>query len=196
MNINEALNCLNISTGSFNVTLEEVKKAYRQMAKQYHLDHAKEEDKAVFEGVMKTINAAYDLLKKVASENKEKNPETDESINLNPNQEYNFYNYSAEFEAILRQLYSLDGLIIEICGNWVWIGGETKEHKEILKSIGCKWAKKKCKWFYRPDEHKSKNRSDEYDMNKIRDIYGSATFRQSAHSVGYKNANLPSFTRG
>ena len=198
MNINEALNSLNISTSAEYVTLEEVKKAYRLMCKKYHPDHAKEEDKIVFDGVMKTINAAYDFLKKVVCDSQEKarkegQPETDD-INLNREyKEYNFYNYSEHFENILRQIYALDGLVIEICGNWAWISGETYKHREALKMLGCIWAKKKenkALWFYRPAEHKSKNR-DEFSMDKIRDTYGCATYRPKNDGIGYQKINLP-----
>jgi hypothetical protein len=27
---------------------------------------------------------------------------------------------------------------IEICGLWVWVGGETKKHKDTLKAAGYK----------------------------------------------------------
>ncbi len=37
---------------------------------------------------------------------------------------------------------------IEICGLWVWVGGETKKHKSALKAAGYKWAMKKLKWYF------------------------------------------------
>lgn len=49
----------------------------------------------------------------------------------------------AEFAEILAVLMGLKGLEIEICGNWLWIGGETKENKDALKGAGCRWASKK-----------------------------------------------------
>ena len=33
-----------------------------------------------------------------------------------------------------------NGLEIEICGLWMWVGGETKKHKDALKDAGYKWA--------------------------------------------------------
>ena len=33
----------------------------------------------------------------------------------------------------IERIITLDGLEIEICGLWVWVGGETKTHKEALE---------------------------------------------------------------
>lgn len=35
------------------------------------------------------------------------------------------------------------GIVYEVIGNWVWISGEIKEYKDILKEMGCKWVFKK-----------------------------------------------------
>lgn len=53
------------------------------------------------------------------------------------------YNFTEELEEVLLTLSGLMGIIYEVIGNWVWISGETKEHKDTLKEIGCKWAAKK-----------------------------------------------------
>ncbi|MBS0350596.1 MAG: hypothetical protein JSR33_05305 [Proteobacteria bacterium] len=63
-------------------------------------------------------------------------------------------------------------LKIEICGAWVWLSGDTRPHKELLKQHGFRWAPKKERWFYRPEEYRSSNRG-EWSMEKIRTKYGS-----------------------
>ena len=42
-------------------------------------------------------------------------------------------------------LKQLPGLEINLCGSWVWIGGDTKPNKDALKPLGCWWAAKKQK---------------------------------------------------
>ncbi|MTF62174.1 molecular chaperone DnaJ, partial [Klebsiella pneumoniae] len=52
--------------------------------------------------------------------------------------------------------------------------GNTIEHKEALKEIGCKWAAKKKQWFYRPEEHKSYWNREEHTTEEIRAKYGTS----------------------
>jgi hypothetical protein len=65
-------------------------------------------------------------------------------------------------------------LVYEVIGNWIWISGNTIEHKEALKEIGCKWAAKKKQWFYRPEEHKSYWNREEHTIEEIRAKYGTS----------------------
>lgn len=47
----------------------------------------------------------------------------------------------------LDKIVHLEGLEIEIIGVWIWVSGDTKTHKEILKEAGFKWNKTMVKWF-------------------------------------------------
>ena len=47
------------------------------------------------------------------------------------------------------------GLTVEVCGEWVWVSGDTKPHKETLKSAGFKWSPKKVNWYFKPSSCKS-----------------------------------------
>ena len=62
---------------------------------------------------------------------------------------------------------------IEICGSWIWIGGETRIIKEELKNIGCWWSPTKAKWYWRSPETKRYFARGNVSMPKIRDFYGS-----------------------
>ena len=55
---------------------------------------------------------------------------------------------AGDFIAIIAALLKLDGLEIELCGRWLWIGGNTKEHKEALKAAGCRWSSTKKLWSW------------------------------------------------
>ena len=51
---------------------------------------------------------------------------------------------------IIEVLIHLDGIIIEQCGSWLWLSGNTKEHTKALKDAGCRLARKKKMWYWRP----------------------------------------------
>ena len=103
MNINEALNLLNISD---KATKEEIKKAYKKMAIKFHPDR----NPAGAE-VMKAINAAFEFLNSLESE---EFTHTDTE---------NAYNFAEELAEIIAELQKLQGVIIEVCGNWIWLTG-------------------------------------------------------------------------
>ena len=37
--------------------------------------------------------------------------------------------------AIIEQLLNYPDMLIEVCGSWIWVSGNTKEHKDILKAL-------------------------------------------------------------
>ncbi|MQL50132.1 MULTISPECIES: J domain-containing protein [Photorhabdus] len=154
MNIQEALNVFGISG---ELTEQDIKKTYKCLAIKYHPDK-----NPLGTEMMKAINAAFDFL----MANFEKVNQFQSS-----NQD-DHYNYGEDLERVLTTLNGLAGIILEVIGNWIWISGETKPHKDILKELGCKWANKKKRWFYRPEEHKSHFNRKEHSMEEIREMYG------------------------
>ena len=62
---------------------------------------------------------------------------------------------------------------VELCGEWLWISGNTKEYKDKLKEVGCKWACKKQMWYWKPAWMKKRYKKKEWSMGEIRDKYGS-----------------------
>lgn len=75
------------------------------------------------------------------------------------------------FMEVLDKIAGLN-LDIELCGQWLWIGGNTKQYKEVLKQSCCFWASKKKLWYWRPDEAVVYNRKAK-TMAEIRTKYGS-----------------------
>ncbi len=76
--------------------------------------------------------------------------------------------------SVTETLSSLPNITVEICGSWIWVSGDTKSHKEILKSLKMRWHRKKHKWYWRPpnQRHYAKKRNDT-PMPQIRLTYGS-----------------------
>jgi hypothetical protein len=154
MKIAEAANFLGIFG---EITPEIAKAAYRAASKKFHPDV-----NPAGEEMMKIINAAYDVLKDFVGkvERQEGEPEQDR-------------NYPEAVNEALNAIIGLDGLEIEICGTWVWVGGNTRDHKDALKATGFRWAKKKVRWYFRPAEWKSTGRG-KMSMDEIRFKYGSS----------------------
>ena len=132
------------------VTPEVIKTAYRNASKKYHPDI----NPAGGE-MMKLVNASYDILKEYSGVIKEQS--TDYGDNLN---------------AALNSIFALSGLIIEVCGAWVWVTGTTQQYKTQLKESGFKWASKKKAWYFRPEEFRSRSRG-KATLEDIRTKYGS-----------------------
>ena len=152
---------LNIQTHP--VTLDEIKKTYRQAASKYHPDH----NPAGLE-MMKLINAAYDMLREAGEEQ------------LNQFDHQSSRDYGAAFNDALNAILGL-GLEIEICGTWIWVSGDTRPHKDTLKAAHYLWSPKKLRWYFRPENQKSRNRHS-WEMDKIRTVHGSQDVRQDSNS--------------
>ena len=45
----------------------------------------------------------------------------------------------------LKKLFP--GLNVCLAGSWVWIDGDTKPHASELKAEGCRFSRKKVKWY-------------------------------------------------
>ncbi|WP_108820645.1 J domain-containing protein [Pseudovibrio sp. Alg231-02] len=163
MIISDALSILSLSSGA---SQDEIKAAYKAAAKKYHPD-LNPDASAAGDEMMKLVNAAYDALKNADS------TETEEATNSN---------YGEELNAALNAIINLDGLEIEICGSWIWVSGNTKQHKDALKAAGFKYASKKKKWNYRPAAWRSSSRG-RYSMDQIRERHGSV--RPSKAHFGY-----------
>lgn len=150
MNILDAVKILNLN-GAY--TPDIVKAAYRKACSTYHPDR----NPAGLE-MMKLVNQAYDALKDSSGVAKEA-------------VQGDLSSYGEDIFNALSKIISL-GFDIEICGAWVWLHGDTKPHKEILKEAGFKWAPKKMLWYFRPSDYKSKGRG-QFSMDEIRNTHGS-----------------------
>ena len=75
-------------------------------------------------------------------------------------------------EEIIKELKSIKGLELEVCGSWLWISGNTKKYRKELKGLGLFYAPKKQQWYFRPPEYRS-HRHKPVSMDKIRSVYGS-----------------------
>lgn len=164
MNFQDAAKILNLSG---DITPTEVKRAYREACSKYHPDR-----NIGGEEMMKAANLAYEVLKDFSGTVAEDSQ-----------------NYGDAMMIALNFATALTGVNIEVCGNWVWLDGDTKTHREALKETkqtfpdanGYRWAPKKKRWYFRPQDWTSKSRG-QWDMDKIREEHGSTTYKGKANN--------------
>lgn len=132
-------------------TLEEAKKLYKKLAFENHPDRGGDNEK------MQQINNEYSFF--VAKFAKGTSEEINEEFNV-----------AQKFVDVLNKLAGLEGIIVELAGDWLWISGNTYPYKDKLKEIGCRFAPKKKVWYYREEKDKARNPKP-YSMEEIRDIY-------------------------
>ena len=80
-------------------------------------------------------------------------------------------NFSTLYQEKIEILIKLKGLTLEIIGNWLWVTGDTKTHKDILKSLKFNYAPKKQAWFFKNYPYHKKQ--GEKPLDEIRYMYGS-----------------------
>lgn len=154
MNINDAATILSLSGC---ITPNDVKKAYQKAAMRYHPD----KNPAGLE-MMKMVNAARDVLKDYTGDLG--SPETTSRDASK--------SYPVEVNEALNAIIDLVGLNIEICGAWVWVDGDTYTHKAALKEANFRFAGKKKRWYFRPENWSSSSRGT-FSMEEIREQFGS-----------------------
>ena len=154
MNHKEALKVLGLSV---NVKFEDFKRAYRVLSSIYHPDR----NPAGHE-MMQLINGAYQALSDY-----DFHGEYDESVNDGTC-------LSEELNNALNAIIGL-GLTIEICGSWIWVSGDTRPHKDVLKESGYRWAPKKLMWSFCGGERTTSR--GKFSMEDIRNRHGSTSVK-------------------
>ena len=131
--------------------INEAKKIYKQLAKILHPDKIGGDEES-----FKLLNAFYNEL-------------IEHKIYFSNNVKIDI-----ELEKVISLILHLDDVVIELVGQWVWVSGDTKEHKEKLKELGFKWASKKKMWHF--GELKRRNHKEQ-SIEDIKAKYGSETLK-------------------
>ena len=150
--------------------IEELKKQYKNLAMTNHPDRGGSEE------VMKEINNEYDCLfqkyknihKSAKGETFEAKKETAEAPDF--------------FRNIINEIIKLQDLVIEVCGRWLWVTGNTFIHKGTLKDLGFRFSSNKKAWYLRDDEDASFKKSGKtLTMEQIRERFGSEKYETEAN---------------
>ena len=147
-------------------TLDELKAEYRRLVKLPHPDCGGDPE------TMKAINNEHDKLFEELK--RQHNARADEFHQTTETAE--------EFREIIEKLLQLDGLTVELCGSWLWIGGNTWEHKDALKAAGCRWSSNKKLWYWHHAEEGRSWHQGKKTIGEIRSKYGSQVFTAAGES--------------
>ncbi|MDR1689543.1 MAG: molecular chaperone DnaJ [Clostridiales bacterium] len=145
-------------------TIEELKQKYRTLAKKHHPDAGGDAE------IMKRINSEYDIRFSKLQKEHNKNSTAEKQNNENPE----------AWRELIETLMKLQGIIIEICGTWIWLSGNTYPHKDAIKELGFKFAVNKKMWYL--GELSRKNRKST-PMEEIRAEYGSQMYKAKHERV-------------
>jgi len=136
-------------------TIDEVKALYKRLAKEYHPDLGGDT------ATMQAINTEYAFAcAKLAKGAGLSDQEADDEIR-----------FSELYRAALEKIIHLPGIVIELVGSWIWVTGNTRPVKDQLKTAHFFFASKKCAWYFRAEEYKT--RRSNKSLEEIRRKYGS-----------------------
>lgn len=152
-------------------TLEQLRKTYKNLLKQYHPDNGGSEE------IMKAINIEYEQLFKILK-NRHESKATGTESNTSENVKWNFEE-DEKLREVLQKIINFEGISIEICGSWLWVSGNTYQYKKAFKELGFMWASTKKMWYWKPETYVKKSRKA-LSMEDIRSYYGSTEVKTEA----------------
>ena len=157
---------------------DEIKLHYRELAKEFH------PDKGGDTAVMQEINNAYHTALK-ACDTKTYNDRTYK------------YNYTVEDAIVetIKKVITLSGIVVEICGYWLWVSGNTIQHKDYLKECGLRFSYKKKAWYFHTMKFYSKKGSG-WSMNQIRNVWGSNVVASNDETKEEKTVETKTISAG
>ena len=135
--------------------INEAKKIYKELAKKLHPDVGGTDE------LFKILNSVYNHI-------------LEHGLNFSEDAEFDL-----ELEKVISKILHYENIIIEVVGSWIWLSGETKNIKEILKELNFKWASKKKMWYY--GEMKGRNPKQK-SMDDIKAKYGCQTVKTKGTS--------------
>lgn len=137
----------------------EIKARYRELCKLHHPDLGGSTE------AMQAVNAAYEERLRGEFRKSYDNDTAEDFVDL-----------EREVAAKVAQIISLQGIIVELVGRWVWVTGKTYEVKAALKAAGFFWASKKYAWYWHKPEDACTSRSKK-SLEEIKAKYGSRELR-------------------
>lgn len=161
-------------------TAEELKAEYKKLAKLLHPDNNTESDTTEeFKSMQSQFSELWESLK---TKHKNANGVIYEKATEET---------AGEFIDLVNQLLKLNGCEVEMCGSWIWVSGNTKEHKETLKELKFRFSGNKKAWYYHNGNYYRRN-NQSFSMNDIRNMWTSKKFVPNDESTPNKVHQLAS----
>ena len=150
-------------------SIEDVKATYKSLAKKYHPDIAGAEFTATMQEINSEFEKAFEKFKNIHESAEGNTYETEQQTTETP----------AEFMEIINSLINCEGLNIELVGRWIWLSGNSYPYKDIIKSLGFKWASNKKAWYWHTAEDSTTNRK-KLSLDDIKTMYGCTSFQTNS----------------
>ena len=148
-------------------TLEELRKQYKELLKQYHPDNANGSTEATQE-----INSEYDRLFKVLKNKHESKQTGADGTKADFNKATYDFDVDEKLREILRKVIHFSDITIDIVGVFIWIDGNTYPYRNELKEIGFKWSGQRKKWYWHNGEYRKRG-NKKLSYADIQNYYGS-----------------------
>lgn len=153
-------------------TAEEAKQEYKKLARKLHPDcNTGKDTTAEFQRMQADFEKVWNALKDihVNVDGEVYTKETNET--------------AGQYMDIINSLMKVPGIVIELCGSWLWVTGNTLPAKSILKELNFKWSRKKSAWYFHFEPYKKREKV-ERSMEDIRNMYGSERFQTRTMEQG------------
>jgi len=138
-------------------SLDEAKQLYKKLVFQLHPDTSGRDSQGEFQAMQNEFEAFRPSTEKFKGE---------------------FENWNAqEYSELIQQLMKIPNITIEICGSWIWLAGDTKPVKELIKAVDTGdtmkrgFSPKKKKWYFSPVGYRKWSKR-ELSFEEIKDRYG------------------------
>lgn len=130
--------------------IEELKREYRLKAMYFHPDNLKTGNLEQMQNINNEYEFYFNLLKNI-----HENLKTGENETSTTNTNETAY----DFMNIINQIINYENIDINIVGSWIWVSGDTKPIKDILKGLKFFWNKKRVLWQLKPVGEETTKRS-------------------------------------
>jgi len=146
-------------------TVAQIKVEYHRLAKLHHPDIGGET------ATMQVINTEYqEALAQCNGQTSKGSDGKDHTYVYNQEVEQAIIDKIAEILS-----HHLDGIELELVGTWIWVGGETYQHKDVLgKILKMQFSRKHQRWAWH-NGPKYRRRS-KYNYEDIRSAYGTKSY--------------------
>lgn len=142
--------------------IEDAKKLYKELCLKWHPDISKAENATA---IMQEINAEWEkVFTKLKDTHRNAKGET-YTASQTTNETFE------EYRDILEKIIHFQNVKIEIIGTWIWVSGDTKPYKEVLKEMKFNWSANKKAWAWHCEPYAKKSRK-KFDMNSLRNMWG------------------------
>ena len=138
---------------------DDIKRRWRDLCKQHHPDLGGDLR------TMQAINAEYETSLRDMYRHTMTNEAAEDRIATD-----------RETAAKVQEIILNGGLIVELCGRWVWVTGNTYDHRATLKTAGFRFSSKKTAWYWHKEgDAPGKHRA--WTLDQIRAAHGSMILR-------------------